>query len=148
MPALYVHVPFCASVCPYCDFATMAAPPRLHGEWLSTLRREALAWRERPVGEFDWGKSRFDTLYFGGGTPSILDGPVLAGAVEAVSTLLSLHEGIIPHTINVEHTDERIDPRLCIVREQPLKRNIRYALSNSFGFGGHNTSLLFKKYEE
>ncbi|MBO4282254.1 MAG: beta-ketoacyl-ACP synthase II [Bacteroidales bacterium] len=71
-----------------------------------------------------------------------------AGAVEAVSTLLSLHEGIIPHTINVEHTDERIDPSLCIVREQPLKRNIRYALSNSFGFGGHNTSLLFKKYEE
>ena len=84
MPALYVHVPFCASVCPYCDFATMAAPPRLHGEWLSTLRREALAWRERPVGEFDWGKSRFDTLYFGGGTPSILDGAVLADAVEAV----------------------------------------------------------------
>lgn len=71
-----------------------------------------------------------------------------AGAVEAISTLMSLREGIIPHTTNVENVDEAIDARMCIVRHQPLKRDIRYALSNSFGFGGHNTSLLFKKYEE
>ena len=71
-----------------------------------------------------------------------------AGAVEAISTVFSLKEGIIPPTVNLENLDENIPSDLHIVRNKAERTGIRYALSNSFGFGGHNISLLFKKYEE
>lgn len=70
-----------------------------------------------------------------------------AGAVEAVATVLSLREGIVPPTMNVSNPDERIDSRLNLCLDKAQQRDMHYALSNSFGFGGHNTSLLFKKYE-
>ena len=70
-----------------------------------------------------------------------------AGAIEAIATVLSLHDGIVPPTINVSNTDERIDPRLNLCLHKAQQREMHYAISNSFGFGGHNTSLLFKKYE-
>ncbi len=69
------------------------------------------------------------------------------GAVEAMATVLALHNGVIPPTIN--HTDEdedpKIDYRLNLTFGKAQKRNIRYALSNTFGFGGHNACLAFKK---
>jgi 3-oxoacyl-[acyl-carrier-protein] synthase II len=71
-----------------------------------------------------------------------------AGAVEAISTVLSIREGVVPPTINVGQLDEAIPSDINLVRDTPLKTDIRYALSNSFGFGGHNISLLFKKYDE
>lgn len=70
-----------------------------------------------------------------------------AGAVEAIATVMSLHDGIVPPTTNVSNVDENIDSRLDICLHTARQREMRYALSNSFGFGGHNTSLLFKKYE-
>ena len=70
-----------------------------------------------------------------------------AGAVEAIATVLSLREGIVPPTMNVSNPDERIDSRLNLCLNKAQQRDMHYALSNSFGFGGHNTSLLFKKYE-
>ena len=73
-----------------------------------------------------------------------------AGAVEAMACVMALKEGIIPPTINhdPEDLDENIDYRINFTFDKAQKRDIRYALSNTFGFGGHNACLLFKKWEE
>lgn len=73
-----------------------------------------------------------------------------AGAVEALACIMALKEGIIPPTINhdLEDLDENIDYRINFTFDKAQKRDIRYALSNTFGFGGHNACLLFKKWEE
>ena len=68
------------------------------------------------------------------------------GAVEAIATIMALHEDIVPPTINHFEDDPQIDPKLDFTFNTARKRDIRYALSNAFGFGGQNTSLLFKKY--
>lgn len=68
-----------------------------------------------------------------------------AGAVEAVICAMAIHEGYVPPTINIKNVDEELD--LDYVPNKGKKRNIRYALSNSLGFGGHNATLAFKKYE-
>jgi len=69
-----------------------------------------------------------------------------AGAVEGIFTAKTLQEGIIPPTINLDETDPKCD--LDYVPHQARRSVIRFALSNSFGFGGINASLVFKKYEE
>ena len=68
-----------------------------------------------------------------------------AGAVEAGITSLVVQRGIIPPTINYETPDPDCD--LDYVPNKLRKADVRYALSNSFGFGGTNASLLFKRYE-
>ena len=67
-----------------------------------------------------------------------------AGAVEAIATILAIRNGRIPPTINYETPDPACD--LNYTPNVPAERTLRYALSNTFGFGGHNASLLFKKY--
>jgi len=67
-------------------------------------------------------------------------------AVEAIACLFSLREGIITPTINYETPDEECD--LNYTPNEAVKKNINVALSNSFGFGGHNVTLAFKKYGE
>lgn len=69
-----------------------------------------------------------------------------AGAVEGIFTTKTLQEGLIPPTINLDEADPECD--LDYVPHKARRANIRYALSNSFGFGGINASLVFKKYEE
>jgi 3-oxoacyl-[acyl-carrier-protein] synthase II len=64
-----------------------------------------------------------------------------AGAVEAIFTILALRDGVVPPTLNLEHPDEGID--LDLVPHEARQRRVRYALSNSFGFGGTNAALLF-----
>jgi 3-oxoacyl-[acyl-carrier-protein] synthase II len=68
-----------------------------------------------------------------------------AGAVEGIFTAKTLQEGIIPPTINLDEADPECD--LDYVPYKARRANMRYALSNSFGFGGINASLVFKKYE-
>jgi len=68
-----------------------------------------------------------------------------AGAVEAIVCIKSLEEGFIPPTIGLKIQDEDCD--LDYVPNEAREANIQYAMSNSLGFGGHNASLLFKKYE-
>ena len=70
-----------------------------------------------------------------------------AGAVEAIASVLALKNGIIPPTINHFDDDPNIDSRLDFTFNKARKRDIHYALSNSFGFGGQNATLIFKKYE-
>ena len=69
-----------------------------------------------------------------------------AGAVEAIFSVKAIEEGIIPPTINYETKDPDCD--LDYVPNEARKRDVRAVLSNSFGFGGHNACLVFKKYEE
>ena len=72
------------------------------------------------------------------------------GAVEALACIMALKDGIIPPTINhdPEDVDEQIDYRINFTFDKAQKRDIKYALSNTFGFGGHNACLVFKKWEE
>jgi len=69
-----------------------------------------------------------------------------AGGLEAIITVLSLYEGIVPPTINLEEPDPECD--LDYVPNQARKANIKIALSNAFGFGGTNACLVFKKWEK
>lgn len=73
-----------------------------------------------------------------------------AGAIEAMACVMSVNEDIVPPTINHEDGDEdpEIDYKLNFTFGQPQKRTIRAALSNTFGFGGHNACVIFKKYAE
>jgi 3-oxoacyl-[acyl-carrier-protein] synthase II len=71
-----------------------------------------------------------------------------AAAVEAVATVLTVYHDIVPPTINHFEDDENLDNRLNFTFNKPQNRVVNYALSNAFGFGGHNTSLLFKKYKK
>ncbi len=69
-----------------------------------------------------------------------------AGAVEAIASIKAINEGIIPPTINHFTDDEVIDPKLNFTFNTAQKRQIKYALSNTFGFGGHNASVILKEY--
>ncbi|NLZ72455.1 MAG: beta-ketoacyl-ACP synthase II, partial [Bacteroidales bacterium] len=73
-----------------------------------------------------------------------------AGAVEAIACILSMQEGIITPTINhaEEDKDKDIDYDLNFVFNKAQKREVNYALSNTFGFGGHNACVVFKKYND
>ncbi len=69
-----------------------------------------------------------------------------AGAIEAIATLLAVKNDIIPPTINHFTDDPEIDPRLNFTFNKAHERKVDYALSNTFGFGGHNATVIFKKY--
>ena len=69
-----------------------------------------------------------------------------AGGLEAGITLMALQKGTVPPTMNLENVDE--DCRLNYVPNTPVKKDLTYALSNSFGFGGTNGSLIFKRWTE
>lgn len=71
-----------------------------------------------------------------------------AGAVEAISSILSINNGVIPPTINHSTNDESIDQKINFTFNKSQNREVTYAMSNTFGFGGHNACVLFKKFEE
>ena len=71
-----------------------------------------------------------------------------AGAIEAIAVILAMQNGIVPPTINHTTVDENIDSSLNLTLNKPQKREIKVAMSNTFGFGGHNACVLFKKLEE
>ena len=68
-----------------------------------------------------------------------------AGAIEAISSILSISHGIIPPTINHTTVDKDIDPNLNLTLNKSQKREVNIAMSNTFGFGGHNACVVFKK---
>ncbi|MGF7075177.1 MULTISPECIES: beta-ketoacyl-ACP synthase II [Mucilaginibacter] len=71
-----------------------------------------------------------------------------AGAVEAIASILALKHGIIPPTINHFTDDPAFDPKINFTFNTAQKRDINIVQSNGFGFGGHNASVIFKKYED
>ncbi|MEM9416782.1 MAG: beta-ketoacyl-ACP synthase II [Bacteroidota bacterium] len=70
-----------------------------------------------------------------------------SGAVESIASILALQHQMVPPTINHFTDDEALDPRLNFTFNKAQSRPLNIALSNSFGFGGHNTSVIFKKWE-
>jgi 3-oxoacyl-[acyl-carrier-protein] synthase II len=69
------------------------------------------------------------------------------GAIEAMACVLAIRDGIIPPTINNFELDPDINPRLNLTLNKAQKREVNVALSNTFGFGGHNASVLFRKLQ-
>ncbi|CAH8287609.1 3-oxoacyl-[acyl-carrier-protein] synthase II [Mariniflexile fucanivorans] len=70
-----------------------------------------------------------------------------AGAIEAISAILAMEHGIIPPTINHTTVDENIDPELNLTLNKAQKRDVKVVMSNTFGFGGHNACVVFKKLD-
>ena len=70
-----------------------------------------------------------------------------AGAVEAIASILAIEHGIVPPTINHSTVDENIDPALNLTLNKAQKRTVNVAMSNTFGFGGHNACVVFKKLD-
>lgn len=69
-----------------------------------------------------------------------------AGAVESIAVIMSILDGIVPPTINHFNDDPQLDPKLNFTFNIAQKREVRAGLSNTFGFGGHNASVIFKKF--
>jgi 3-oxoacyl-[acyl-carrier-protein] synthase II len=67
------------------------------------------------------------------------------GAIEAIACILAIENGIVPPTINLDNLDPEIDPKLDLTPNKAKVREINVALSNTFGFGGHNASVIFRK---
>ena len=70
-----------------------------------------------------------------------------AGAIEAIASILSIQNGIVPPTINHTTVDENIDSKLNLTLNKAQKRTVNIAMSNTFGFGGHNACVVFKKLD-
>ena len=68
-----------------------------------------------------------------------------AGAIEGISCILSMNNSMVPPTINHFNRDENIDPKLNLTFSKPQKKEVNASLSNTFGFGGHNACVIFKK---
>lgn len=68
-----------------------------------------------------------------------------AGAIESIASIKAINNSIIPPTINFKYPDEKIDQKLNLTVNKYQEREVKYAMSNTFGFGGHNASLIFKK---
>ncbi|SHI65414.1 3-oxoacyl-[acyl-carrier-protein] synthase II [Mesonia phycicola] len=71
-----------------------------------------------------------------------------AGAIEAIASILAMKHSLVPPTINHETADENIDPELNLTLNKAQEREVNVAMSNTFGFGGHNACVLFKKITE
>lgn len=84
-PGLYLHIPFCSRICPYCDFAVRTGRPSLRERFVQRLVRE--------IELYAGYGARFDTIYFGGGTPSLLDSGQLARSLRTIETHLALIDG-------------------------------------------------------
>ena len=81
---VYIHWPYCARICPYCDFNVYAAKTRDPAPLLAAIGRDLAGWRERS------GTRTVDAIFFGGGTPSLLSGAEIAGLIAEVDRLWGL----------------------------------------------------------
>ncbi|MDQ7006293.1 MAG: radical SAM family heme chaperone HemW [Acidobacteriota bacterium] len=111
---VYIHVPFCAYRCAYCDFAVVTGQLARAGEYLAAVQREIEAFRRH------WGPQSVETLYFGGGTPSRLDPDAVARLLEAVAGLGNLEADA---EISLEANPDDLTPeRLAGLRRAGVTR--------------------------
>ena len=66
-----------------------------------------------------------------------------AGAIEAIASILAINKSIIPPTINLENLDIKLDPKINYTANKIQEKKVNNVISNTFGFGGHNASVLF-----
>ena len=71
-----------------------------------------------------------------------------AGIIESIACIMATKNNIVPPTINHRTEDPNIDNKLNLTLNKAQEKEINYALTNTFGFGGHNASVLFKKYTQ
>ena len=71
-----------------------------------------------------------------------------AGAIEGIACVLAVKNNLVPPTINHFTDDPEFNPKLNFTFNKPVEREVNAALSNTFGFGGHNASVIFKKFVE
>ncbi len=69
-----------------------------------------------------------------------------AGAIEGIATILAVKNNLVPPTINIATLDPEIDPALNLTANKAQERTVNIAISNTFGFGGHNAAVVIKKY--
>lgn len=69
-----------------------------------------------------------------------------AAAVEALACIMAIQNGVVPPTINLDEVDPAINPKLNLTPKTAQKRDVKVAMSNTFGFGGHNSTLILRKY--
>ena len=70
------------------------------------------------------------------------------GAIEAILCIKAINDGVIPPTINTTQVEPAFENAFNFVLEKSQRKTVNYAMNNTFGFGGHIASLIFKKYEE
>lgn len=70
-----------------------------------------------------------------------------AGAIEAIASILAMKHSLVPPTINHTEADPNIDPNLNLTLNKAQAREVKVAMSNTFGFGGHNACVMFKKLD-
>ena len=117
MLGLYIHVPFCAKICDYCDFHAFSAPEWLQLEYLELISREMTVFAERHPGVF----SRVETLYIGGGTPSVLSPERLAKLFGIVAGA-GVNMGALKEA-TMEFNPESCDAeRISVVQESGITR--------------------------
>jgi 3-oxoacyl-[acyl-carrier-protein] synthase II len=68
-----------------------------------------------------------------------------AASIEALACIMAISRGVVPPTINVENLDPEVDPELDLTLGTARRREVRAALSNTFGFGGHNSTVIFRR---
>lgn len=111
LPGLYVHVPFCKSKCPYCDFYSITETERIE-EWLPALLAEARSYRQ------DFGT--FDSLYIGGGTPSLLDPRQVEKLITGLRDMFNFYD---PAEVTMElNPDDVTQERLAAYRSLGVNR--------------------------
>ena len=71
-----------------------------------------------------------------------------AGAIEVISCILSINNNLVPPTINHFNSDPEIDSNINFTFNKSQSRNVKVAMSNTFGFGGHNACVMFKEFED
>jgi 3-oxoacyl-[acyl-carrier-protein] synthase II len=71
-----------------------------------------------------------------------------AGAIEAVASIMTIQTETVPPTMHLDNPDPEVNPSINLTPNKPQKKAVRYAMSNNFGFGGHNAILIFGKYEK
>ena len=101
-PGLYLHLPFCSAICPYCDFSVLTGGTERRQRFVDDLRREIALWGDRPL-----PGTPFDSVYLGGGTPSLLSPEQLAAILDEARRLLP----IAPEaTVSMEANPEDVSP--------------------------------------
>ncbi|MBS1689799.1 MAG: beta-ketoacyl-[acyl-carrier-protein] synthase II, partial [Bacteroidetes bacterium] len=70
-----------------------------------------------------------------------------AGAIEAIASIKAIQESLIPPSINIEELDEVIPANIEVVANKAMHKEVNVAMSNTFGFGGHNAIVIFQKYK-
>ncbi len=103
-PGLYIHIPFCSEICPYCDFSVLKAGPPARKRFVEHLIAEV------PLAAREWKDPRpLDTVYFGGGTPSVLPAEDLEGVLDACRS----HLALATPWIFLEANPEDVTPEAC-----------------------------------